>query len=105
MKVELVPKALTAEGGFWRLCHESAGGDDHQWHGFAWRAGAETWPVVRGFRPLTAESDAVAFAKRGGALLSADGRYELFKTSTKYDGKSGGEKQHHYPTAEGKLPA
>ena len=35
--------------------------------------------------------------------LAADGRYELFKTSTKYDGKVGRE-QHHYPPTE-KLPA
>jgi hypothetical protein len=34
--------------------------------------------------------------------LASDGRYELFKTTKKYDGKVGRE-QHHYPTAE-KLP-
>ena len=28
--------------------------------------------------------------------FAADGRYELFKTTTKYDGKVGRE-QHHYP--------
>jgi len=35
--------------------------------------------------------------------LAADGRYELFKTTTKYDGKVGRE-QHHYPSSQ-KLPA
>ena len=34
--------------------------------------------------------------------FAADGRYELFKMSTKYDGKVGRE-QHHFPTAE-ELP-
>jgi hypothetical protein len=34
---------------------------------------------------------------------SADGRYELFKTTVKYDGDVGRE-QHHFPTPE-KLPA
>jgi len=34
--------------------------------------------------------------------FAADGRYELFKTTTKYDGKVGRE-QHHYPTVE-RLP-
>jgi hypothetical protein len=32
-----------------------------------------------------------------------DGRYELFKSTVKYDGAEGRE-QHHYPTAE-ELPA
>jgi uncharacterized protein len=35
-------------------------------------------------------------------VLAADGRFELFKMSTKYDGKIGRE-QHHFPTVE-KLP-
>jgi hypothetical protein len=34
--------------------------------------------------------------------LAADGRFELFKTTKKYDGKVGRE-QHGYPTAE-ELP-
>ena len=34
---------------------------------------------------------------------ASDGRYELFKTTKKYDGDVGRE-QHHYPTAE-QLPA
>jgi aryl-alcohol dehydrogenase-like predicted oxidoreductase len=36
-------------------------------------------------------------------VFAADGRYELFKTTKKYDGAVG-RQQHHYPTAE-KLPA
>jgi len=35
-------------------------------------------------------------------LLAADGRFELFKMTTKYDGKVGRE-QHHFPTTE-ELP-
>jgi hypothetical protein len=31
--------------------------------------------------------------------FAADGRFELFKTTTKYDGKEGRE-QHHFPTVE-----
>ena len=36
-------------------------------------------------------------------IYAADGRFELFKTTKKYDGAVGRE-QHHYPTAQ-KLPA
>jgi predicted aldo/keto reductase-like oxidoreductase len=57
--------------------------------------------VARGFRPLTAE--AMQGLRESARSLAADGRYELFKTSTKYDGKVGRE-QHHYPPPE-KLPA
>jgi hypothetical protein len=35
-------------------------------------------------------------------LLAADGRYELFKVTTKYDGKVGRE-QHHFPDTK-QLP-
>jgi aryl-alcohol dehydrogenase-like predicted oxidoreductase len=56
--------------------------------------------VARGFKPLTAE--AMQALRERARTLAADGRYELFKTNTKYDGKVGRE-QHHYPTAE-KLP-
>jgi uncharacterized protein len=57
--------------------------------------------VARGFKPLTTE--ALQTLRERARPLAADGRYELFKTSTKYDGKVGRE-QHHYPPAE-KLPA
>jgi len=57
--------------------------------------------IARGFKPLTTE--AMQTLRERARPLAADGRYELFKTSTKYDGKEGRE-QHHYPTAE-KLPA
>jgi aryl-alcohol dehydrogenase-like predicted oxidoreductase len=57
--------------------------------------------VARGFKPLTTE--AMQSLRERARPLAADGRYELFKTSTKYDGKVGRE-QHHYPT-EQKLPA
>jgi uncharacterized protein len=56
--------------------------------------------VARGFKPLTA--DAMQTLRERARPLAADGRYELFKTTTKYDGKVGRE-QHHYP-AEEKLP-
>jgi aryl-alcohol dehydrogenase-like predicted oxidoreductase len=57
--------------------------------------------VARGFTPLSAQ-DMQALRDRTREF-AADGRYELFKTTTKYDGKVGRE-QHHYPTTQ-KLPA
>jgi aryl-alcohol dehydrogenase-like predicted oxidoreductase len=57
--------------------------------------------VARGFTPLGVQ-DMQALRDRTREF-AADGRYELFKTTTKYDGKVGRE-QHHYPTAQ-KLPA
>ena len=57
--------------------------------------------VARGFKPLTAE--AMQSLRETARPFAADGRCELFKTSTKYDGRVGRE-QHHYPPAE-KLPA
>lgn len=56
--------------------------------------------IARGFRPLPApEMQAIRERAR---IFAADGRYELFKSTTKYDGKIGRE-QHHYPPEE-KLP-
>jgi hypothetical protein len=57
--------------------------------------------VAQGFRPLGPEK--MAALRERVRTLAADGRYELFKTTTKYDGKVGRE-QHHYPPPE-KLPA
>jgi hypothetical protein len=57
--------------------------------------------VARGFKPLTAE--AMQALRERARPLAADGRYELFKTSTKYDGKIGREQHNYPPTA--KLPA
>jgi hypothetical protein len=57
--------------------------------------------VARGFKPLTAE--AMQALRERARPLAADGRYELFKTSTKYDGKIGREEHKYPPTA--KLPA
>jgi uncharacterized protein len=56
--------------------------------------------VARGFKPLSAKEMAVL--RERARPLAADGRYELFKTTTKYDGPIG-RQQHHYPTEE-KLP-
>jgi uncharacterized protein len=56
--------------------------------------------VARGFQPF-ADQEMAAIRERVRPL-AADGRYELFKTTTKYDGKVGRE-QHHYPPTE-KLP-
>ena len=56
--------------------------------------------VARGFQPF-GEQEMAAIRERVRPL-AADGRYELFKTTTKYDGKVGRE-QHHYPPTE-KLP-
>jgi aryl-alcohol dehydrogenase-like predicted oxidoreductase len=57
--------------------------------------------VARGFKPFGAEQ--MATLRERVRSLAADGRYELFKTTTKYDGNVGRE-QHHYPLKE-KLPA
>jgi aryl-alcohol dehydrogenase-like predicted oxidoreductase len=57
--------------------------------------------IARGFKPLTAE--AMQTIRESAKPFAADGRYELFKTTTKYDGKIGRE-QHHYPPVD-KLPA
>jgi aryl-alcohol dehydrogenase-like predicted oxidoreductase len=57
--------------------------------------------VARGFKPFGAEQ--MATLRERVRSLAADGRYELFKTTTKYDGNVGRE-QHHYPL-KGKLPA
>jgi uncharacterized protein len=56
--------------------------------------------IASGFKPLSAE--AMQATRERVRTFAADGRYELFKTTTKYDGKVGRE-QHHYPTVE-KLP-
>jgi aryl-alcohol dehydrogenase-like predicted oxidoreductase len=56
--------------------------------------------IASGFKPLSAE--AMQATREHVRNFAADGRYELFKTATKYDGKVGRE-QHHYPTVE-KLP-
>jgi aryl-alcohol dehydrogenase-like predicted oxidoreductase len=57
--------------------------------------------VARGFEPMSA-AEMQALRERV-KMYAADGRYELFKTTKKYDGAVGRE-QHHYPTAQ-KLPA
>jgi len=57
--------------------------------------------IARGFKAL---SDSQMTGLRESAKsLAADGRFELFKTTTKYDGEIGRE-QHHYPTSD-ELPA
>jgi hypothetical protein len=56
--------------------------------------------ILHGFRPLEkAQMDAL----RAHGRQFSDGRYELFKSSVKYDGDLGRE-QHHFPTSQ-KLPA
>jgi uncharacterized protein len=57
--------------------------------------------IARGFKPWSAQQ--MSSVRERARVFAADGRYELFKTSTKYDGKLGRE-QHHYPPPE-KLPA
>ena len=57
--------------------------------------------VARGFKPFGEQE--MAGLRERVRPLAADGRYELFKTTTKYDGNVGRE-QHHYPPKE-KLPA
>jgi hypothetical protein len=56
--------------------------------------------VAVNFKPFeAAEMDALREQCRS---LAADGRLELFKMTTKYDGKVGRE-QHHFPTVQ-ELP-
>lgn len=57
--------------------------------------------VARGFQPLSA-NEMQALRDRC-KYEAADGRYELFKTTKKYDGDEG-RKVHEYPSAE-ELPA
>jgi len=56
--------------------------------------------IVRQFTPLS--SDQMTSLRERSRELAADGRLELFKTTTKYDGAEG-RKQHQYPDAE-ELP-
>ncbi|MBV9574009.1 MAG: aldo/keto reductase, partial [Acidobacteriales bacterium] len=56
--------------------------------------------VAVDFRPM---ASAEMHGLRGRCrALAADGRFELFKMTTKYDGKVGRE-QHHFPTTQ-ELP-
>src|ERR1700685_1424904 len=57
--------------------------------------------AARGFQPMT-PADMQALRDRV-RIYAADGRYELFKTSKKYDGDVGRE-QHNYPPPQ-KIPA
>ncbi len=56
--------------------------------------------VARGFQPMSA-AEMQALRDRV-KLYASDGRFELFKTTKKYDGDVGRE-QHHFPTPQ-KLP-
>ena len=56
--------------------------------------------VAHGFVPLTA--DQMAALRARVAMVAADGRFELYKTSKKYDGDVG-RNQHGFPPSE-KLP-
>jgi hypothetical protein len=56
--------------------------------------------VAVNFEPLSAAE--VQALSDQCKRIAADGRYELFKMTTKYDGKVGRE-QHHFPTTE-QLP-
>jgi aryl-alcohol dehydrogenase-like predicted oxidoreductase len=57
--------------------------------------------IARNFKAMSA--DEMQKLRDRVRFLASDGRYELFKTTKKYDGKVGRE-QHHYPSTE-KLPA
>jgi hypothetical protein len=56
--------------------------------------------ILRNFKPLSEEQIS---ALRAYGKQFEDGRYELFKSTVKYDGDLG-RQQHDYPTAE-ELPA
>ena len=57
--------------------------------------------IARGFQPLNAT--ALQTLRDRSKFEASDGRYELFKTTKKYDGDVGRE-QHGYPPAQ-ELPA
>jgi aryl-alcohol dehydrogenase-like predicted oxidoreductase len=57
--------------------------------------------IARGFKPFTAEE--MQAIRDRSRFEASDGRYELFKTTKKYDGDEG-RKMHEYPTAT-ELPA
>ncbi len=57
--------------------------------------------VARGFQPMTAQE--MQALREQCKVFAADGRYELFKVTKKYDGSVGRE-QHHFPPSE-ELPA
>lgn len=57
--------------------------------------------VARGFQPMSAQE--MQSLRERCKFLAADGRYELFKVTKKYDGAVGRE-QHGFPTSE-ELPA
>ena len=57
--------------------------------------------IAKGFQPMKPEE--MQALRERVRVFAADGRYELFKTTKKYDGAVG-RQQHHYPPPE-KLPA
>ena len=87
----------SAEEGL-RYAGEPAGGHDDQRHGFDGYSG--TTCVAVNFQPFTQAQLKELRDRR--KVLAADGRFELFKMTTKYDGKVGRE-QHHFN--DGRTPA
>ncbi len=57
--------------------------------------------IVRGFQPMTAAE--LQQLRERSRFVASDGRFELFKTTKKYDGAVG-RKQHGFPSAA-ELPA
>lgn len=57
--------------------------------------------IAKGFQPMKPEE--MQALRERVRVFAADGRFELFKTTKKYDGEVGRE-QHHYPNSQ-KLPA
>jgi aryl-alcohol dehydrogenase-like predicted oxidoreductase len=57
--------------------------------------------IARGFRPLSSQQ--MQSLRDQAKSYAADGRFELFKTTKKYDGRVG-RQQHHFPSAD-ELPA
>jgi uncharacterized protein len=62
---------------------------------------AQNLAIAKGFQPMKPEE--LQALRERVRVFAADGRYELFKTTKKYDGEVGRE-QHHYPNSQ-KLPA
>ena len=98
---EMVTNGAITAGGRSALRHELAGGGHDQRHEFAGRAASESGDRAR--LPADERGGDASVARALQARRVGDGRYELFKTTKKYDGDVGRE-QHGFPSAK-ELPA
>jgi hypothetical protein len=106
--VRIVQEAVDGGITFYDNCWEYRRGKTELWMGCRLEiSGNESIEVLNqnlavavNFQPLTAAE--MQGLREPWRKFAADGRYELFKTTTKYDGRVGCE-QHHFPAAQ-ELP-